>query len=572
MLRIQNLSMRIEDEIICFNQHFEVKGVCSVVGRHNKLRECLISIFSNSVSKYIHGLDFDMKVFFKGVNIKKNRFIFLLCPYTLLNAKDNIEDILYFVNKDLAEQVIKDFRLHKFRYLSINELSPSIFNILEIAIGICSCSSVLYFSLNPDPYRNKYFYLKLLQKYAILNEAVIFVEGELLNVDNFDSYLLIKDNSIFSFIIGKDKKINAENYLKLNTFIYKTYISKFNVRGGNKINYDIFTDNNSLSVSDTSSLVNNIQYTDVDNVTKFIIFKHKICKKIIKYYTFLVPDVCKVVILINSKLHRKQNWNKIRFYYANIGNITLLIVIYKHWYSLHMLLLMVIYWIFYYFLTIKGISITAFIFKSRKRFHKICYILDFFIIIMIFKYLIDTGNISVTEIYIKANNEYFVKFNPFLCYATTSIAYTLILYSSVFHINEDYAFVREYLYKSYNSSTYYFYLILISLFSSALPLIIFSFVINLKYICAISLNAIFIIPLFNLFRHTKSKVITMSYIVTRNFFYSLNYKDSVYYKICNFIDPFIIVRSAIFDGFKYEIILRLVCIYICIFLVFCTLL
>lgn len=64
----------------------------------------------------------------------------------------------------------------------------------------------------------------------------------------------------------------------------------------------------------------------------------------------------------------------------------------------------------------------------------------------------------------------------------------------------------------------------------------------------------------------------MSYIVTRNFFYSLNYKDSVYYKICNFIDPFIIVRSAIFDGFKYEIILRLVCIYICIFLVFCTLL
>ncbi|WUR02680.1 uncharacterized protein VNE69_02201 [Vairimorpha necatrix] len=553
MLEINNMTFYIEEQIICTNQKFKVHGVCGIMGRYNLLRECFISEFTASLFKKIPLLSAHMKIYYKNEEIKYKFSKCLLNPYTFFNVEDKVEDIFYFVNKKLADEVIKDFDLGEYRKLCIGELGPSVSNILEMAIAACSGSKVAYCYEILDPYKSTEFYLRLLKKYSVLNESIIFVETQSFDKHLFDSFIVFHDKTISSYNKEIDSLTgNICNIKNYESFVYETYVSKFNnIPNGNYYEYeDSTTDNDSCITSlDSSSSVSTEDNSNVENFLQMIIYKCKIWSSFIQFCKSITPDLSKALTLVTLKFNRPEISNELSIYYTNVGNITMIIFCCKHWFSLHFLFLQIYCWILIYHLSVKNTDYTVLSLISKftilpkwlKKFEKI---FDFFTLLIFLKYLIFFETHCISQFYNIFKTEYIKKMPQ--TSLISSIIYTCVFYSSNYLIDEDYTFIRKYHGVAFNSSTVYFYFIFYSFISSIFPFILVSIILNIYDILIVLLNCQFNIPLFNYFMAKKSKFLISVYLITRNYFAvkeSEVVKYPRYYKFLKSFDMYEIAKN-----------------------------
>ncbi|KAK6089487.1 hypothetical protein P3W45_001486 [Vairimorpha bombi] len=581
MLTINNMCIYIDEDVICTNKSIRVSGICGVVGRYNQLRECFISEITGSLSKYIPGISVRMNIEINDEEISYNKFKTLRNIYTLFHSKDTVEDILYFVNRKLADSIIEDFILKDYRKCLVGRLSPALSNVLEMAVGVCSQMKIIYCYENLNPYKSTEFYIRQIRKYCNMRDTVVFVESHLFDKNIFDSYLVIEDDTFDSFIIEKDDKISLEH------FKYKAYISRFDI---SQIVYkgegsdDLSSEKSICGSSSEAMLPKQSTQKKNFNILVFLkelfIYKKETILLLYKCLKFFIPDISKALILTNSKLNRPSISEKIKIFYKNTGNVTIMLFIAKHWYSLHLIVLFLVSCSIYYSLTTNTslVKIDSLLFKSLglKKYESIVEfgtsVIKFFIFLISVKYLryleADTF-LKIIKIFLK---EYLVQSSLIFYKLASSVVYFLVLYTSSCYINQDYIFISKYLNIAFNSSTYYVHLIMYTFVASILPLILTSFLLNIRYLYVFALNGLFLTPLLNLFRHNKSKVLIIAYIVTVNLVYPVvgeNLYRNFFTQFMDLFEPFNLCRNLYYKGIEYIVIAKLVFMWFIVFLIYC---
>lgn len=544
MLEISNYTIKIEGDILCQNQYIKVCGLCGVIGQYNKLRECFISELSTSISKHVPGMQSFKYIYLNNNLLSKNHFQKSLNQYTVFNSLDTVEDILYFINVKIADKVIKDFKLDRIRKSLVSELLPQYSSIFEIAVAVCSQANIQFCNEILDPYQSTKYYYKIIRKYVNLNEKIIFIETDLFDKAKFDSYLFIGDDFIDSYVF--------DNQIEYNSWLYKNITDK-------------------KKYKKACCQIQNISEKVKKSVKKSIFFYFY------KILCFLHLDFSKAVILTNSKLNRHYESKFGKIFYQTAGNTTLILLFFKHFYSLHLLFLYLFKNLLFCSITFHRFSLEIFsLFKFnviRCKYEIIYRFFQLYLYDLIDKY-INRYNLPF-DFFLHLKNEYVSKTPLFVYKIASSFVYFFIFYRSSYIISKDTLFIKRYLHVAFSPCTYYFHLILYTFIGSALPMLIISILLNIRHLYLFVMNAIFLIPFFNLFSSIKSKIIIISYIVTFNLVYPImdpNYVKSCITLIIEKYEPFNLCRNAFYENISLYVLYKLICIWTIIWLVYCLML
>lgn len=544
MLEIRDLTIKTDEETLCQDQNIKVCGLCGVLGQRNILRECFISELSTSISKHVPGMISFKYIYFNNKVLSNYEFQKSLNQYTVFNSLDTVEDILYFINVGLADQVIKDFKLENNRKTLVSELLPQHSSVFEIAVAVCSQANIQFCSEILDPYQPSKYYYKMIRKYIDLKQKIIFIETDIYDKAKFDSYLFIGDDFFDSYIF--ENKLTFDNWLYENMTLQRKNIKLF------EKNQNI---SKKLKKSDKKSI--------------FFYFYKMIC--------FLHLDFSKAIILTNSKLNRQNESKFSQIFYQTSGNFTLILLFIKHFFSLHLLFLYLLKNLLFCSITFHRSSFEIFtVIKYNFKRCKYDVIFRFFQIYLynfIDKY-IQRYNLPY-DFFKNFKIEYFSQTPLFVYKFASSFVYFFIFYRSSSIITKDTLFIKRYLHISFSPCTYYFHLILYTFIGSALPMFIISILLNIRHLYLFVMNAIFLIPFFNLFSSIKGKIIIISYIVTFNLVYPImdpNYRKSFFTLAIEKYEPFNLCRNAYYEDMNFLLLCKLCCIWTIVWLVYCLML
>ncbi|KAF9763678.1 hypothetical protein NGRA_1128 [Nosema granulosis] len=217
MLKIKNLTMSLEENVLCKNQEIHLtKGVCAVVGEHGSLRNALGVMYTNSSAYNMVGLDFQADFELGRRHMQYETFKRYLNPYIHFDMEDTVENTLIFVNYKLYEEIIRDFKLADVRNERVVDLNVSMYKIWEMAIASASQAKIVYVS-QPFTSRKKFrYFLKKMKKYLQIVGSYIFVELHDVIEFDFDNALVIRDSSVKSIALRKDSKYKKLHNILLN--------------------------------------------------------------------------------------------------------------------------------------------------------------------------------------------------------------------------------------------------------------------------------------------------------------------------------------------------------------------
>lgn len=219
MLRIKNLTVSLEENVLCKNQNLDIdKGLCVIVGEHGSLRSALGFMYTNSSAYDIAGLDFYADFELDRQKMTYNELKRHLNPFIHFDMEDTVGNSLMFVNYDLYEDILRDFKLDSVRNKRIIDLNVSLFKVWEMAIAAASQSKIVYVTFPFVSEKKVNYYIRKLKKYLKDVDSYIFLEVyDNFKID-FENALVVREGKISSIAFSKKRNHKRLYSILMNEF------------------------------------------------------------------------------------------------------------------------------------------------------------------------------------------------------------------------------------------------------------------------------------------------------------------------------------------------------------------
>lgn len=195
-LGLQDVSMEINKTTIASKLSFCVKGLCSVLISPNcgDFKEVLL-LFSKTHLYSENDVKIEGAIYFEGKMIPAAKFHHLLNQHVIFEGNDIVFGILWLINKEEAESIIKNldiqFSNKRTDHLSIQESS-----IFEFAVNIAAKPPVMYLKTLGMTQRQRNKCLLVLRECIKKCNSVALVETEFSEI--FDSAIIMQNNKMLS--------------------------------------------------------------------------------------------------------------------------------------------------------------------------------------------------------------------------------------------------------------------------------------------------------------------------------------------------------------------------------------
>ncbi|ADM11460.1 uncharacterized protein Eint_050110 [Encephalitozoon intestinalis ATCC 50506] len=219
ILKVENVEITMEGQVICRNQKIEAVGVYGISGLYNALRDALmasltIPVISDTSLRFYGNISFD------GSPISYKELRKMMNLFTMFYSCESVQSSLEFVNFSKVKDVMSAFELEAINSCELSKLGISESRRWEAAVNVASGSKVVVLRNFHSPYKNVRKYLSFLVEHARNNGSVIFVEDDFPLEHGLNGCVIIKKDGFecVNFSIEKEfyryKRVLLEIFLK----------------------------------------------------------------------------------------------------------------------------------------------------------------------------------------------------------------------------------------------------------------------------------------------------------------------------------------------------------------------
>lgn len=195
-LRIENIEISVDDEILCTAQRLEARGLCGVVGAHSELRRALLSLLTRPAAPDIANLKFCGDIFCDDSPVEYSELLCMMNPFTMFYSEETVSSSLEFVNFFGAKSLMAVFDLARLQNIPISRLSVSESRAWEAAVNVASNSKIIVLKDFQTAHEQKKRYLSFLRDHARVQRCIIFVEIDCALESEFDGCIVVGQDSL----------------------------------------------------------------------------------------------------------------------------------------------------------------------------------------------------------------------------------------------------------------------------------------------------------------------------------------------------------------------------------------